>query len=151
MDLHEAGERGAGNGSVVMTEGPEGLVILQSRSEAAETLERLIGAVRRRGMTIFARIDQAEAAVAAGLELRPTFVLLFGNPVAGTPLMQAAPFIAIDLPMRALVWGEAKVAAQLAYVDPLWLARRHGLDPDGYPVVRAMAQAIAAVAADAAA
>jgi uncharacterized protein (DUF302 family) len=132
-----------------MTEGPEGLVILQSRSDAAETFERLVRAVQSGGMTIFARIDQAGAAMAAGLALRPTFVLLFGNPKAGTPLMQAAPSIAIDLPLKALVWGEAEGAAQLAYVDPVWLARRHGLDPDRYPVVHAMAQAITAVAADA--
>ena len=133
-----------------MTEGPEGLVILQSRAKAAETFERLITAVQSRGMTIFARIDQAEAALAAGLELRPTFVLLFGNPMAGTPLMEAAPSIAIDLPLKALVWGDDVGAARLAYLDPLWLARRHGLDPDRYPVVYAMAKAIADVAADAA-
>jgi len=61
-----------------------------------------------------------------------------------------APTIAIDLPLKALVWGEPGTAAKLAYVDPIWLARRHGLDRDRYPVVRAMAQAVAAVAAEAA-
>jgi uncharacterized protein (DUF302 family) len=108
-----------------------------------------VRAVRIRDMMVFARIDQAQAAADVGLMLRPTFVLLFGNPKAGTPLMQAAPSIAIDLPLKALVWGEAGAAAQLAYVDPVWLARRHGLDPDRHPVVSAMAQAIAAVAAEA--
>ena len=132
-----------------MTSDPEGLVTLQSRTAAAETFERLVRAVQSRGMTIFAQIDQSNAAGAAGLTLRPTYVLLFGNPKAGTPLMQAAPTIAIDLPLKALVWGEAQGAAQLAYVDPVWLARRHGLDPDRYPVVQAMAKAIADVAADA--
>ena len=133
-----------------MTTDPEGLVILQCRTTAPETFERLVNAVQGLGMTVFARIDQAEAAIAAGLALRPTFVLLFGNPMAGTPLMQAVPSIAIDLPLKALVWGEAEGAAQLAYVDPLWLARRYGLDPDRFPVLRAMAKAIADVAADAA-
>jgi uncharacterized protein (DUF302 family) len=132
-----------------MTTDPEGLVTLQSRSDARETFERLVEAVRSRGMTVFARIDQTQAAADVGLTLRPTFVLLFGNPRAGTPLMHAAPSIAIDLPLRALVWGEADHAARLAYVDPVWLARRHGLDPAG-PVVGAMAQALAAVAAEAA-
>jgi uncharacterized protein (DUF302 family) len=132
-----------------MTVNPEGLITLQSRTEAAETFDSLVNAVQSRGMTVFARIDQAEAATAAGLTLRPTFVLLFGNPRAGTPLMQAAPSISIDLPLKALVWGDAGVPAQLAYVDPVWLARRHGLDPDDYPVTHAMAQAVAAVAAEA--
>jgi uncharacterized protein (DUF302 family) len=100
-------------------------------------------------MTIFARIDQTEAAADAGLALRPTFVLLFGNPRAGTPLMQAAPSIAIDLPLRALVWGESGDAAHLTFVDPVWLARRHGLDPERQPLVGAMAQAITAVASEA--
>ena len=132
-----------------MTTNPDGLVTLQSRADAAETFARLVRAVESRGMTVFARIDQAQAAAAEGLELRPTFVLLFGNPRAGTPLMSAAPSIAIDLPLKALVWGDAGVPAQLAYLDPIWLARRHGLDTDRYPVVQAMAQAAAAVAAEA--
>ena len=132
-----------------MTANPEGLVILRSRTDAAETCDRLVRAVESRAMTVFARIDQAEAATTAGLALPPTFVLLFGNPKAGTPLMQAAPSIAIDLPLKALVWGEAGTPAQLAYVDPIWLARRHGLDPERYPVVHAMARATAAVAAEA--
>src|SRR5580698_351961 len=101
-----------------MTANPEGLVTLRSRTDAVETFDRLVAAVRSRAMTVFARIDQAEAAMASGLTLRPTFVLLFGNPKAGTPLMQAAPSIAIDLPLKALVWGEAGAPAQLAYVDP---------------------------------
>jgi len=132
-----------------MTANPDGLVTLRSRTDAVETFDRLVAAVQSRAMTVFARIDQAEAAAAAGLTLRPTFVLLFGNPRAGTPLMQAAPSIAIDLPLKALVWGEPGDAAQLAYVDPIWLARRHGLEPDRFPLVNAMAQAVAAVAAEA--
>jgi uncharacterized protein (DUF302 family) len=132
-----------------MTIDPKGMVTLQSRTDAAETFDRLVQAVQSRGMTVFARIDQAQAATSAGLALRPTFVLLFGNPKAGTPLMQAAPLIAIDLPLKALVWGEPGEAAELAYVDPVWLAWRHGLDPDRYPVVNAMARAAAAVAAEA--
>jgi uncharacterized protein (DUF302 family) len=130
---------------------PEGLVTLPCRAGAAETFERLAQAVQDRGMTVFARIDQAQAAASAGLTLRPTFVLLFGNPKAGTPLMQAAPSIAIDLPLKAMVWGEAGAPAQLVYLDPVWLARRHGLAPDQHPVVQAMAAGVAAVAAAAAA
>jgi len=132
-----------------MTTDPEGLVPLESRTDAAQTFERLVKAVQSHGMTVFARIDQAQAATDVGLTLRPTFVLLFGNPKAGTPLMQAAPSIAIDLPLKVLVWGEPGASARLAYVDPIWLARRHGLDPDHYPVVKAMAQGVAAVAGEA--
>ena len=78
-----------------------------------------------RGMTVMARIDHGAAAAKVGLELRPTEVVFFGNPSAGTPLMQAAQTMAIDLPLRALVWQDAEGRTWLAYNDPEWLAQRH--------------------------
>jgi len=104
-----------------------GLVTLASDAGPAETLERLAAAVRGRGMAVMARIDHAGAAARVGLELRPTEVLIFGNPRAGTPLMQAAQTVGIDLPLRALVWQDASGKTWLSYNDPRWLAERHGI------------------------
>jgi uncharacterized protein (DUF302 family) len=77
---------------------------------------------------VFARIDQASEARAVGLAMRPAVLLLFGNPTAGTPLMQARPTVAIDLPLKALVWEDDRGAAWLTFNTPQLLIRRHGLD-----------------------
>ena len=79
---------------------PAGLITLTSRHGPKDTMDRLVAALEGRGMSVFARIDHAAAAHAAGLELRPTEVLVFGNPRAGTLLMQAAQTIGIDLPLK---------------------------------------------------
>jgi uncharacterized protein (DUF302 family) len=113
----------------------EGLRVLPSLHGPTETLERLEAAVTRHGMAVFARIDHGAAADKAGLELRPTVVLLFGNPRAGTPSMQRTPTLAIDLPLRMLIWQDDTGATWLAYNDPGWLFRRHGITDDGTPDV----------------
>lgn len=77
-------------------------------------------------MTVMARIDHAAAAEKAGLALRPTEVLVFGNPKVGTPLMQAVPTLAIDLPLKALVWQDDAGKTWLAWNDPAWIKDRHG-------------------------
>jgi uncharacterized protein (DUF302 family) len=105
--------------------------VLPSLHGPAETLDRLEAAATRHGMTIFARIDHGAAADKAGLELRPTVVVFFGNPQAGTPAMRATPTVAIDLPMRMLIWQDDKDATWLAYNEPGWLFRRHGIVDDG--------------------
>src|SRR3712207_4267738 len=89
-----------------LTMTPEGLKVAPSSYGPAETMDRLAAAVIDRGMSIVARVDHASAATKVGLELRPTEVLIFGNPRAGTPLMQAAQTIGIDLPLKALVWQD---------------------------------------------
>jgi uncharacterized protein (DUF302 family) len=109
----------------------EGLKVSRSRHGPQETLDRFEVAIARYGMTIFARIDHGAAAAKAGLELRPTVVLIFGNARAGTPLMQMAPTIAIDLPLKAVVWQDEANATWLGYNDPVWISRRHGLVYDG--------------------
>jgi uncharacterized protein (DUF302 family) len=109
----------------------EGLRVLPSLNGPKETLDRLEAAATRHGMTIMARIDHSAGAEKVGLKLRPTVVLFFGNARAGTPAMQACPTVAIDLPMRMLVWQDEKGATWLAYNDPGWLFRRHGLKDDG--------------------
>jgi uncharacterized protein (DUF302 family) len=85
----------------------DGLTTLQSRFRPKETVDRLEACLSARGMTVFARIDHAAGAIAAGLTLRPTEVLIFGHAKAGTPLMQAVQTIGIDLPLKALVWQDA--------------------------------------------
>ena len=112
-------------------------------------MDRLAAAVTSRGISIIARIDHAAAAAAVGMELRPTEVLIFGNPQAGTPLMQAVQTIGIDLPLKALVWQDESGAAWLAYNDPRWLAERHGVDAALDRTLHAMADALATVAREA--
>jgi uncharacterized protein (DUF302 family) len=102
-----------------------GLITSQSQFGAKETAARLEAEIKQRGMAVFARIDHAALAVEAGLSLRPTEVILFGNPRGGTPLMQANQTIGIDLPLKALVWEDASGKAWLTYNDAAWLANRH--------------------------
>lgn len=125
----------------------DGLIAVASRHGPNETLERLETAVTRRGMTVVARVDHGAAGERVGMALRRTVVVLFGNPRAGTPLMQAAQTIAIDLPLKALVWQDEKDQAWLGYNDPAWLVRRHGIADAG--TVDLMKEALAAVAREA--
>jgi uncharacterized protein (DUF302 family) len=113
------------------------------------TVERLLAAVTANGMTVVARIDHMAAAAEAGIPLRPTEVFIFGNPRVGTPLMQAAPTLAIDLPLRALVWRDAFEVTWLSYNDPIWVGARHGLTPEQYSVLWRMADALRLISATA--
>jgi len=97
-----------------------------------------------------ARIDHAAGAAQAGLSLRPTEVLLFGNAKPGTPLMQANQTIGIDLPLKALIWQDADGKVWLSYNEPNWLATRHGLATATKPTVDAMAGGLGALARGAA-
>ena len=130
---------------------PEGLIVRASRHEPKETMDRLAAAVTARGASVVARVDHAAAAATVGLALAPTEVLIFGNPRAGTPLMQAAQTIGIDLPLKALVWRDASGATFLGYNDPRWLARRHGAEAGNEAILQAMADFLAGVADEAAA
>jgi uncharacterized protein (DUF302 family) len=106
----------------------DGLTTLASPFNGAETLAKVEAAIAARGLTILARIDHGAAAALAGLVLRPTLLLLFGNAKAGTPLMQQAQTIGIDLPLKLLVWQDAAGVTQISYNRPAWLAARHGVD-----------------------
>src|ERR1700722_3735855 len=108
-----------------------GLITLRSRFGPEDTMNRFEAAVRARGMTVFAHVDHAAGAAAAGLSLHPTEGILFGNARGGTPLMQSAQTIGIDLPMRALVWQDNGGDTFLSYNDPKWLAQRDGLGEEG--------------------
>ena len=123
-----------------------GLVTLQSAHDFATTLDRLTTALEGKGATIFARIDHAAGAASAGLALRPTTLVVFGNPKGGTPLMQAAQTAGIDLPLKALIWQDEGGTVHLSYNDPAWIAARHGLGAAVQQVVAGLAAALAAVA-----
>jgi uncharacterized protein (DUF302 family) len=122
----------------------DGLTTIPSKLGPKETMDHLEAEVRAMGMRVFARIDHTAGAAAAGLSLRPTEVLIFGNAKAGTPVMQSVQTIGIDLPLKALVWQDASGVTWLSYNDPSWLAKRHGREVD--EAVNAMTAALAAVA-----
>jgi uncharacterized protein (DUF302 family) len=95
-----------------------------------DTVDRLAEAVRAAGATLFAIVDHSGEAERAGLSMRPTKLLIFGSPVAGTPVMVAAPLSAIDLPLKVLVWEDADGAVWMTHLDAGWLAGRHGIPPE---------------------
>src|SRR5579863_1231530 len=103
----------------------EGLITVQSSFGPEETVVRLEAQIKARGMIVFARINHAALAAEAGLTLRPTEVIIFGNPRGGTPLMQANQTIGIDLPLKSLVWEDASGKTWLSYNEADWLAKRH--------------------------
>ena len=105
-----------------------GIVRIPSQHSVATTLERLEAFLKERGVMIFARIDFSGDAGRAGLTMHTEQMLIFGNPKAGTPLMQSAPTAGLDLPVKALVWEEADGSTSIAYNDPQYVVRRHGLD-----------------------
>lgn len=122
-----------------------GLVSLESSFPVKETVDRLARLVESKGLTVFCRIDHAANAVSAGLELRPTEVLIFGNANGGTPLMQATQCIGIDLPLKALAWQDAGGRTWLSYNDPVWLTARHGIETVGAAPATAMRALLMAV------
>ena len=105
------------------------IVAKPSRGTVEETVERLEGEIARRGLKLFTVIDHSGEAAAHGLELRDTKVVVFGSPVAGTPVMQAAPLAALDLPLKILVWDEDG-QTRVSYTAPSELAARYGLNDE---------------------
>jgi uncharacterized protein (DUF302 family) len=107
-----------------------GAVTKQSPRSVEDTVARLLELLESKGMTVFAVIDQQAAARQVGLDLRPTTLVLFGNPAGGTPAMEAAPLSALDLPLKVLVWDGGDQGSQVSYTDPAVLATRYGLAPE---------------------
>jgi uncharacterized protein (DUF302 family) len=105
----------------------DGITSRPSSRSVLETLDRLEAVLRAKAITIFCRIDHSDEAKKVGLTLRPTQVLIFGNPKGGTGVMQAAPTSAIDLPLKALAWQDDNGQVWLSYNDPAYLAHRFGL------------------------
>ena len=127
----------------------DGLVTVASIGSVKETIDRLEAAVTAGGATVFARVDHAAGAAKVDQALRPTMLLIFGNPKGGTPLMQSRQTIGLDLPQKALAWEDASGKVWLTYNDPGWLAARHGAGPGVAKVVEAQAAALKAAAAKA--
>ncbi|HEX4342561.1 MAG TPA: DUF302 domain-containing protein [Verrucomicrobiae bacterium] len=112
----------------------EGLTTIPSDFSPEETMIRLETEILAHGMSIFASINHAALAEKAGLALRPTDLVIFGNPRGGTPLMQANQTIGIDLPLKVLVWQDDSGKTWLSYNEPDWLAKRHDLNGVERPV-----------------
>jgi uncharacterized protein (DUF302 family) len=107
-----------------------GVIDVSSRHSVPETLARLEAILKEKGITVFALIDHSGEAEKVGLKMRPTQLLIFGSPRGGTPLMIAAPWLAIDLPLKALVWEDGQGQVWLSYNSPEYLRDRHGFPPD---------------------
>ena len=106
--------------------GADGLIAVKSPHGPGETMDRLEALLKQKGLTIFARIDHAAGAAKIGKTLRPTELLIFGNPQGGTPLMECSQTAGIDLPLKALVWEDESRQIWVGYNDLAYLARRHG-------------------------
>src|SRR6202048_1601947 len=124
----------------------DGLTTLPSSHGPKETMNRFEADVKAKGMTVFARIDHAAGAASAGMPLRPTELLIFGNAKGGTPLMQADQTMGIDLPLKALAFEDAAGKVWLGHCGPDWLAKRHGLGHEADPTIAAITALLAALA-----
>ena len=124
-----------------LAQASDGLVGLRSPYTAKDTMDRLEVNAKARGFTVFARVDHAAGAAQMGKKLRPTEVLIFGNPAGGTLFMECAQSIGIDLPLKALVWEDAASQVWLGYYDPGFLAKRHGAA--ACPAVEGLRKALA--------
>lgn len=125
-----------------------GLTELRSPHAVRATIDRFEAAAKARGLAVFARIDHAGGAQKIGKSLRPTELLIFGNPQGGTPLMECAQVAGIDLPLKVLAWQDAAGAVWLGYNEPRYLMHRHR-GGDCQPAVDNVAKALAALAAEA--
>lgn len=122
-----AGSNGEGKRMGAMKE--SGITTKPSHHSVDETVERLKGLLQAKGITLFALVDHSGEAGKVGLSMPPTKLFIFGNPKAGTPLMVAAPSIALDLPLKILVWQDGDGKVWLSYNSPAYLRERHGLPP----------------------
>jgi uncharacterized protein (DUF302 family) len=105
-----------------------GLTNVKSAHDDKNTVDRLETVLKEKGMTVFLRINHSEGARRLGKQLRPTELVIFGNPKVGAPLMQCGQTIGIDLPQKALIWQDESGQVWLTYNEPRYLAKRHGID-----------------------
>ena len=125
----------------------DGLIAVKSPLGAKETMDRFESIAKGKGLVVFARVDHAAGAAKVGKTLRPTEVLIFGNPATGTPMMECAQTAGIDLPQKALAWQGADGQVWLGYNDPAYLAQRHGVPQCA--IVDTLKKALSALAAEA--
>lgn len=127
----------------------DGLVTITSAYSVKETTDKFIEIAKAKNLTIFARIDHSANAAKQGLSLRPTELVIFGNPKAGTPLMQGNQTAGIDLPLKILVWEDEHGKVWLTYNDPAWIATRHSLSNNTTKVIESMKVAMKGMTAGA--
>jgi uncharacterized protein (DUF302 family) len=114
-----------------MTSNPDnGIVTIPGHRSVDETVQKLEGILQAKGVKLFALMDHSGEAEKAGMRMRPTKLLIFGSPKAGTPLMIASPSAAIDLPLKILVWEDAGGKVRVSYNSPEYLQLRHALPPE---------------------
>ena len=114
-------------GSIVASATKKGIIDKPSNHSVEQTVEKLKNILQSKGVTLFALVDHSGEAAKAGMKMRPTKLLIFGSPKAGTPLMLAAPSAAIDLPLKILIWEDDQAKAWVSYNSPDYLMERHGL------------------------
>jgi uncharacterized protein (DUF302 family) len=125
----------------------KGLIDIPSNHSVDETVTKLEGILQAKGITLFALVDHSGEAAKAGMKMRPTKLLIFGNPRAGTPVMLAAPSSAIDLPLKILVWEDDQGKVWITYNNPSYLQERHNLRSELLPNI-AVTDTLAAKAAE---
>lgn len=125
----------------------DGIITKPSNHSVDETVDRLKGILQSKGVTLFALVDHSGEAERVGMKMRPTKLLIFGSPKAGTPLMLAAPSIAIDLPLKILVWEDDQGKVWVSYNSPDYLKQRHGL-PEEFLANIAVVETLAAKAGE---
>ena len=123
----------------------KGLITIQSDYSVKETIDRIASIVQSKGLTVFARIDHEDNALKQGLQLRPTELIIFGNPQAGTVLMQDKQTSGIDLPVKAFAWQDEAGKIWLTYNDTIWIADRHDLTEKSDSVVKAIEEGMTLV------
>jgi uncharacterized protein (DUF302 family) len=114
----------------MMPANENGLIHIKAPGSVAETIKKLQAAFEARGLKVFALVDHSGEAEKAGLKMRPTQLLIFGSPKAGTPAMTAVPSLAIDLPLKTLVWEDAEGKVWISYNSPEYLQQRHSIPAD---------------------
>src|ERR1700730_14282385 len=120
-----------GGGCIFMAAAANNGIVNPPRRHSVErTLEALTNILKSKGVALFALIDHSGEAEKVGMKMRPTKLLIFGNPKAGTPLMLAGPSVAIDLPLKILIWEDAAGKVWVTYNSPEFLRERHGLPQD---------------------
>jgi uncharacterized protein (DUF302 family) len=129
--------------SLSLAHAADGLIAVKSPYSAKATMDKFEAVAKAKGLNVFARIDHAAGATKAGKTLRSTEVLIFGNPQGGTPFMECAQSMSIDLPIKALVWEDAAAQVWVSYNDLAWIAKRHAVE--SCPVAGNIAKALAAI------
>jgi uncharacterized protein (DUF302 family) len=124
-----------------------GIIDKPSHQSVDQTVEKLTNILDSKGLTLFALVDHSGEAARVGMEMRPTKLFIFGSPKAGTPLMLAAPSVAIDLPLKILVWEDAQSKVWVSYNSSAYLEERHGIPPDLLQNIAAV-EALATAAAE---